>query len=443
FQETQRNRIEELKAEIAELHTQVEQLTALKKQIATTYYHDDKVTPETATDDQIKQAIIQLITNGEEDTPKLNENYKETINNTLENVPIESLKQLIDELVRQHVLSKDQAAVFYDELTIVNKYATDFEKPVGTDVHFSYLDTKPTQPEIIQINSQMITLSLDTTKDNMVIVQGKDSSQGNVTFTLDDNKVQEIQTFLNNQLKPYDYQTSITSISAAGNSFTIAKPTKISDIESKNSNKKDQPAENNEMKIPATMSLSVNLPLNWYLTEEQQKTSYNTVDYTWSVNGNLQEDKFFACYVAMAQPLVNDIPEIMKQFQQLDTTAQQIVTLYGTPNQSLSIREYAAMLQVSENQTKTIEELAGKESIYWLYDNITDEEQQKMITERLLAEYKKTGNQLYRETDEQINQLKQLIGTETDQNTVGNPATLYGTLNLMTIPDKLLQEAEK
>jgi type VII secretion EsaA-like protein len=436
FQETQRNRIEELKAEIVELHTQVEQLAALKKQIATTYYHDSEATPETATDDQIKQAIIQLITNGEEDTPKLNENYKETINNTLENVPIESLKQLIDELVKQHVLGEDQATVFYNELTVVNKYATDFGMPVGTDVHFSYLDPRPTQPEIIEIGSQRITLSLDTTTDNIVVVQGKDLGQGNVTFTLDGAKVQEIETFLNNQLKPYDYQTSITSISDVGNSFTIAKPTKISET-------KPESTDKNEMKLPPTMSLSVDLPLTWHLTGEQQKTSYNTVDYTWSVNGNLQENKFFACYVAMDQPLVNDIPEIMKQFQQLDTTAQQIVTLYGTPNQSLSIQEYAAMLMAPENQDKTVEELAGKKSIYWMYDNITDEEQQKMITGRLLAEYKKAGNQLYRETDEQMNQLNQVIGTEADQNTVGNLATLYGTLNLMTVPDKLLQEAEK
>lgn len=46
------------------------------------------------------------------------------------------------------------------------------------------------------------------------------------------------------------------------------------------------------MKLPPTMSLSVDLPLTWHLTGEQQKTSYNTVDYTWSVNGNLQENKF-------------------------------------------------------------------------------------------------------------------------------------------------------
>lgn len=54
--------------------------------------------------------------------------------------------------------------------------------PVGTDVHFSYLDPRPTQPEIIEIGSQRITLSLDTTTDNIVVVQGKDLGQGNVTL---------------------------------------------------------------------------------------------------------------------------------------------------------------------------------------------------------------------------------------------------------------------
>lgn len=91
----------------------------------------------------------------------------------------------------------------------------------------------------------------------------------------------------------------------------------------------------------------------------------------------------------MDQPLVTDIPEIMKQFQLLDTVSQQIVTLYGTPNQSLSIQEYAAMLTAPENQDKTIEELAGETSIYWMYDNITENEQTMMITDKLLDEYKK------------------------------------------------------
>ena len=57
----------------------------------------------------------------------------------------------------------------------------------------------------------------------------------------------------------------------------------------------------------------------------------------------------------MDQPLVTDIPEIMKQFQLLDTVSQQIVTLYGTPNQSLSIQEYAALtaLKIRIKQLKS------------------------------------------------------------------------------------------
>ncbi len=81
FQETQSNRIGELQKEIAELHMQVEQLTALKKQIAATYYNDLEATPEIATDTQIKQAIIQLITNEKENIPNLDKNYQERLEN--------------------------------------------------------------------------------------------------------------------------------------------------------------------------------------------------------------------------------------------------------------------------------------------------------------------------------------------------------------------------
>lgn len=46
------------------------------------------------------------------------------------------------------------------------------------------------------------------------------------------------------------------------------------------------------------------------------------------------------------------------------------------------------MLTAPENQDKTIEELAGETSIYWMYDNITENEQTMMITDKLLDEYK-------------------------------------------------------
>lgn len=115
---------------------------------------------------------------------------------------------------------------------------------------------------------------------------------------------------------------------------------------------------NDLLSLPEKLSLTIDLPMSWQLTPEQQKTAFNQIDYSWWVNNELQNARSFAVYIAMDQPLVTDIPEIMKQFQLLDTVSQQIVTLYGTPNQSLSIQEYAAMLTAPENQDKTIEELA-------------------------------------------------------------------------------------
>ena len=61
FQVTQIKRITELQAEIAELQAQTEQLTQLKSQIAATYYNDPAAIPDTATTEQVKTAILQLI----------------------------------------------------------------------------------------------------------------------------------------------------------------------------------------------------------------------------------------------------------------------------------------------------------------------------------------------------------------------------------------------
>ena len=135
----------------------------------------------------------------------------------------------------------------------------------------------------------------------------------------------------------------------------------------------------------------------------------------------------------MDQPLIDDVPKILTHLQALDTAAQQIATLFGNPNQSLSVQSYAAMIRASENQGKTVLELAKDQSIYRRYDNITNAEKQTVITDKLYEEYKKSGDRIYKDTETQINRLQAIIGHETDQNKEEVSPTLYGTLNLMTI----------
>lgn len=447
FQETQADRIKELQMEIAELHSQVEQLTALKKQIAKTYYNDSEATPETATDEQVKQAIIQLITGEKENIPKLKKNYEENLQNLIAQLPYESLKKLIDKLEENGILTSDQTIIFRNELQIVDKYAKDSGIGFGADVQFLYLEPKQIHDHTVKIPKK-ITFSLDTTKENRIVLEG--SNHENIAFILNQNQMNTIKSEINIQLEKAGYE--IPTIQSTPTQIIIPQPIKIKDGISENISEKENQNNSEEVidnfksetaSLPNKVSFSIEIPLKWTLTTEQQQTAYQSIDYSWKVNDEIPNEGSFAVYIPMDKPLVQDIPELLKQIQVLDNAAQQVVTLFGTPNETLSIHDYVNMLNQEKNKDKSIKELAGKDSIYWMYDNITNEEKEEIITEKLLNEYKNTGNKLYQNTVEQINKLQKIIGTEVDQNTAEVQPTLYGTLNLMTVPEKLLQEANK
>lgn len=438
FQVTQIKRITELQAEIAELQAQTEQLTQLKSQIAATYYNDPAATPDTATTEQVKTAILQLISDLGGNTPKLNAEYQGTLETSLAQIPDKSLEQLVDELAKQQVITPDQASLYLDELAIVRKYAHDLNKPLGKEVHFTYLDPRQGHPEMITIPQQTVTLSMDPTKENTYSIQLPADSQEQVSVMLDGPKLQEIEQLVNDELHPYRYQTTI--IDHSDHQFTFAAPEKIEETEESTQDSTD---DLQEKELPKQVTFTVNLPIIWHLNSIEQATSYNELHYSWCRNETVQSDHHYAVYLPVDQPLIDDVPKILTHLQALDTAAQQIATLFGNPNQSLSVQSYAAMIRASENQGKTVLELAKDQSIYRRYDNITNAEKQTVITDKLYEEYKKSGDRIYKDTETQINRLQAVIGHETDQNKEEVSPTLYGTLNLMTIPEKLLQEADK
>lgn len=449
FQETQTNRLKELLAEITELRTQLEQLIALKKQIATTYFNDAEASPDSVTDEQVKQAILQMISNERHNSPKLDINYTENLEESLAKISYDSLKKLIDEFERDGVLTENQADIFHDELKIIKKYANDFNKELGSDVQFMYLDPKQLHDGSIEIQHEMVTLSIDTASENIISLRDNDSSDRRITFMLNNQVLTQIETQLRSQLENVGYSVDVVGISDT--EFMITKPTKLENKGEKQleetNNEIDMEgntlSKTDELVLPKKISFTMDISLNWCLTDEQQKVSYNCINFSWWVNNDLQAKDSFSVYIPMDQPLVQDFPLIMEQFQLIDVTAQQIVTIYGNPNTSLSIQNYAEMLQQPDNQEKTIDELAGENSIYWMYDNITENEQEELITDKLVNKYKMTGSQLFRDVEKQINKLQKVLGTESDQNTTESSPTLYGTLNLMVVPEKLLQEADK
>ncbi|PGE81715.1 type VII secretion protein EsaA, partial [Bacillus pseudomycoides] len=218
---------------------------------------------------------------------------------------------------------------------------------------------------------------------------------------------------------------------------TGSKPETENDPNRPTSEEKDLPS------LPSSFSLTFKADLDWTLDEEMKKNSFVSVDYSWIVNEQTQVNSSYAEYIDVNKSLISDLPELLKQFQMLDSTAQQIVTLFGNPENSISIDSYADMINKTENQEKTLEELANPNSVYRMYNNITDEQKRDAITDKIYEEFKNKGNQLYTDIEDQIKDLQETIGSTTDKNDDETKKTLYRTLNLMTEPQKFLNEADK
>lgn len=468
FQVTQTARLDELEVAISDLEKQVTSLKELKTEVALIFYDDEQATPETVTEEQVKAAIIKLIQKEGERTPNLNEDYFETIASSLKQVSDKSLEFLLIELVKQELIAEELAALFLSELTIVRRYAEEFDLTLGADSRFAMLEEGEIHRDVISIPAEVATFSIDTHRDTTISLRNDDDAQGRVSFHLDAMRIAQVEKELNQQLSASNYQTSIVNVTPE--SFTITQPVFQGDGTSLDANvlpkvgveedgemnvdteEESEPVPQEEEQLPPSMtvakrpskiSMTINLPVTWSLTEQQQKRSYNEIAYYWSDGVTRQIEQSYAVYINMDQPLVDDLSELMNQFQKLNTAAQQIVTLLGNPEESLTIQGYATMLGESHANGKTMIELAGEDSVYRRYGNITDSELKELITERLYEEYKNAGDNLYTKVDDQIVRLISTIGTTEDQNSQEDVPTLYGLLNLMTVPDKLLQEAEK
>lgn len=435
FQTNQQTRIEEIQQQITELESQVEQLERLKGQIANAYYNDPTSTPATATEAQVKNAIIKLMTN-QSNEPKLDGGYQSVIEETLPRISVDSLAQLLAELQNQAVISQDQAVIFNDELAIVTRYAHDFDRPIGSEASFAYLEPKVQHDAMISLPTTNQQLSIKLNQDTFLSIQTEKEQQGMLFFdpTYD---FTEMETQLNQLLAPYNYETAIRV--DTNHSFTIVQPWTI------------EPEEGTEEtyqrieypSLPDKLNFEVSIPLKWQLIPEQQITPYNQVFYTWMINERVQPMREFSVYLPMDQPLIDDVPQILEQFQLLSTTAQQIVTLFGAPHHSITIPAYRQMIDQPENKERSLIELADSRSIYWLYNNLQESDKPSMISEQLYQEYKKTGDQLYSDTENQIIALQAVIGSPGTREPEERKPTLYGTLQLMTLPQTFMEEADK
>lgn len=422
FNENQGERKEEIKAEIAQLTEQVGTLKELRKTIAETYYGDGEKTPDNATDEDVKKAILEMADlSASHNSSKLKAQYLEVLNDKINSLNSGELEALLNLLVSEGKITTPQADQYKQELRIIERYALDYGVAFSSEPKFTYL----TNNDMPHINP------IDIVQSRTFVIQPNGTatlelnSGSNVEIKDAADLAAQIKATLDSQLSAYDYEATVTP--ASSQSLTITTALKSGGTPPTN--------------LPKQIGVTVQPTIQWTLSDIESKEPFVNLIYNWRVNGSEQASGYYASFVDKKSPLINDLPHILAQFEALGGCAQQIMTLFADPSQQASVASYLATINAPANVGLKLEEFATSESIYHSYDNITDKAKENLIQDSLVKEYRATGDELYRQTEAQINALLQTIGTESNAENEKN--TLYSTLHHMMTPGMLNDEAEK
>lgn len=439
-----------LETNIKKVEGQISDLQNLQQVISSKYYGDSKLTPETATIENAKEAIAVLM--NPDKRSKLDKDYLSQLNIQVGATPTASLSSLIDELVTKNVITGDQANLYRSELALVNRYASDFGVGTGTTTSYNFVNRQ----ESAKANSFQTTATFNiSTGGDTISLNGE-----GVSISNGGDVAAQIQSSLNHQLAPYN---KAATVSASSNGFVISihdtaststpaesttvetTPAEITPAESTPGEKPQADQGTNEqtntpekevtssnrvqtqvVKVavaPNSLPVTVSVNLSW-ASQPTGNRSYKEVDYQWTNSqGGISSGKL-AVFDTKNDTIVQDLPLILNNFSSLDKAAQQITTIFSDPSESVT----SFALRAQNNNTP-LGDLAGPNSVYYRYNNIDKKTLAKSVSNEFAEAYKKDGDYIYNELNKRITDLTTILGTPDSTATSEKEVTLYGLLN--------------
>lgn len=421
---------------IQKLENRVKELQNLQEVIASKYYGDSKLTPDTATIENSKEAIAALMNPNK--GSKLDKDYLTLLNTEVGATPASSLFPLINSLLSKNMISEEQANTYKNELILVNRYSSDFGIGTGTTSSYSFVNREESnQSTTFQV---MSTFNIATGGDAILL-----NGEG-ITVSNGGAVASQIQTSLNQQLMPYG-KVSIVSGSTSGFVISIQDTVavrennedKLSDlgmenqtegVKSKSANH-DEKIQSQDAQIPptpASLPVTVSVELSW-LPKKEEKRSYQEVDYQWTNNNGSMASGKLAVFDAKNDTIVQDLPVILNNFSSLDKAAQQITTIFADPADTI-----ASFSRRIQDNNIPLAELAGPNSIYYRYNNIDKKDLAKSVSDEFAEAYKKDGDYLYSELNKRAEEFKNILGSPDVIEESEKDMTLYSLLK--SIPEK-------
>ncbi len=486
FYDTQNDRIKEIKKEIDSLNQQVEELSSLQRSIANKYFASEDKTPDTATDDDVRTAILRLMDQEKENHSNLLPLYFDTINQSLSTLSVTDLKNVLNVLHQDQVISDDQFQEYEAAIGIVKKYAKDEHRSLDAQQSFRYIDTQNDSPSPDNQFTQTATFQLDLSKENRFVLQSQPSGLGGqLSIEETDNLKQKIEQEINAQLVALEYtgtpivevapqeiriscedlkpvDETVPATTGTTDSTTSTNATTDSSSTNSNDSSNEQKTQTSVTSEQATQSTNPSseksfleklkfgitvsdVTLNWQLSDAEKARQFNQLSYEWinSTDTSVQNTgvlSSFVDYGKKSRALEKDFSALSSQLDTLDQVVKQIILIFCDPSEGdLSISHFAEKWQ--QNPNETLRGQAVGSSIYMSYDNITSDEKKELVSSSLAKLFRKQGENLYQSVTKQKESLQAIIGDK--DSSANNSSNLTETLENMIEPTYVNQEADK
>ena len=449
FEINQNKTKSDLNQSIESIEIEIGKLKGLQETIGETFFADlfsengknKKITildkEDDVSKDIVRESVNSAIKNliNTNSSPNLDLEYFEVIKNNIKNIPLGDLKNLLSLSSFVSIIGPERKNSFEKEIAIIEKYALENNISAADDyIKFDYFKAElPREHNFVPEIKNTVTLNISLTNDTLINLKSINQSQ-----TIHFDRLTDIKESIEIYLASKNFQSN--SIIITDNSIFIEKPHVISSsptpiginkesTESTSEESIESSSEENTENVSeksaesSSKESTINLPeintkissneltvtfesyFKWMLNESEKAQQFNTINYGLEIAGINQFSSSYAIFdnFNLDVDLKSDIPKLLEQFEVLDTTTQQIVTLLGSPekdNSTLSINAFYDFMIKPENAGETLTELSSKYSVYKLYNNNLDAEQ--FIVDSISDKFMSKGKEIYKSIDKSI-----------------------------------------